>query len=196
MTAISTASEPICSRTITGSRRRSRMRATHMKIITMTNGAAARIVRFCRPVSASPWPLPTRSMIAATAPVTTPQNTTTKRPGSSAPFCDRVPMTMEAASAPETKKMPTRIITSRLVTVARGNCWSTPKSWPSGVASLLSCPSSCIFIAEPPKIANQIRLTVLGTRMTPPTNWRIVRPRLMRAMNMPTNGVQEIHHAQ
>lgn len=48
----------------------------------------------------------------------------------------------------------------------------------------------------PPKIANQTRLTVLGTRMTPPMNWRMVRPRLIRAMNMPTKGVQEIHQAQ
>ena len=45
-------------------------------------------------------------------------------------------------------------------------------------------------------MANHTRLTALGMRMTPTTNCRIVRPRLMRAMNMPTNGVQEIHHAQ
>ena len=45
-------------------------------------------------------------------------------------------------------------------------------------------------------MANQSRLTALGTRSTPETNWRMVRPRLMRAMNMPTNGVQEIHQAQ
>ena len=52
------------------------------------------------------------------------------------------------------------------------------------------------LIAEPPKTANQTRLTMLGTRITPPTNCRIVRPRLIRAMNMPTKGVQEIHQAQ
>ena len=51
-------------------------------------------------------------------------------------------------------------------------------------------------MAAPPKIANQSRLTALGIRMTPATNCRMVRPRLIRAMNMPTNGVQEIHHAQ
>ena len=59
-----------------------------------------------------------------------------------------------------------------------------------------SVPLRCRLIAAPPKIANQSRLTALGMRMTPATNWRIVRPRLIRAMNMPTNGVQEIHHAQ
>ena len=51
-------------------------------------------------------------------------------------------------------------------------------------------------MAAPPKMQNQIRVTVLGIRMTPATNSRMVRPRLMRATNMPTNGVQEIHHAQ
>ena len=45
-------------------------------------------------------------------------------------------------------------------------------------------------------MANQITLTTLGTSSTPVTNWRMVRPRLMRAMNMPTKGVQEIHQAQ
>lgn len=51
-------------------------------------------------------------------------------------------------------------------------------------------------MAVPPKTQNHSRLTVLGTRMTPPMNCRTVRPRLIRAMNMPTNGVQEIHQAQ
>ena len=51
-------------------------------------------------------------------------------------------------------------------------------------------------MAAPPKIANQTRLTSDGTSSTPVTNWRIVRPREMRAMNMPTNGVQDSHQAQ
>jgi hypothetical protein len=41
-----------------------------------------------------------------------------------------------------------------------------------------------------------MRVTTLGTSRTPVTNWRMVRPRLIRAMKTPTNGVQEIHHAQ
>ena len=51
-------------------------------------------------------------------------------------------------------------------------------------------------MAAPPKMQNHTRLTRLGTSSTPVTNWRIVRPREMRAMNMPTNGVQESHQAQ
>ena len=33
-------------------------------------------------------------------------------------------------------------------------------------------------------------------KIVPSRNWRIVRPREMRAMKTPTNGDQEIHHAQ
>ena len=50
--------------------------------------------------------------------------------------------------------------------------------------------------AVPPKMPNQITLTMLGTSSTPVTNCRMVRPRLIRAMNMPTNGVQDTHQAQ
>ncbi len=35
-----------------------------------------------------------------------------------------------------------------------------------------------------------------GTTSTPVTNWRMVRPREMRARNRPTNGAQAIHQAQ
>jgi hypothetical protein len=59
-------------------------------------------------------------MIAATAPVSDPQNTTVGREGSIEPFSLRVPMTIDAASAPETKKMPTRMMTSTEVIVAIG----------------------------------------------------------------------------
>jgi hypothetical protein len=45
----------------------------------------------------------------------------------------------------------------------------------------------------PPKTANQSMENRVGIRMTPMQNSRIVRPRLMRAMKMPTNGPQAIH---
>jgi hypothetical protein len=45
-------------------------------------------------------------------------------------------------------------------------------------------------------MTNHSRLTVVGMRITPMTNCRMLRPRLMRARNMPTKGVHEIHHAQ
>ena len=59
-----------------------------------------------------------------------------------------------------------------------------------------STPSCWTLIAAPPKTQNHTSDTRLGTSSTPVTNWRMVRPREIRAMNMPTNGVHEIHHAQ
>ena len=60
----------------------------------------------------------------------------------------------------------------------------------------MSWVSRCTSMAVPPKMANHTSETSDGTRRTPVMNWRIVRPREMRAMNMPTNGVQLIHQAQ
>ncbi|MOA57039.1 hypothetical protein D3C78_1811380 [compost metagenome] len=59
-------------------------------------------------------------MMAATVPVSAPQKITVRREGSVVPCSDNVPMTSDAASAPETKKIPTRIITSTDVTEASG----------------------------------------------------------------------------
>ncbi|MNR60526.1 hypothetical protein D3C85_1820320 [compost metagenome] len=80
------------------------------------------MVRFCSPVSASPGSRgsPIASMIAATVPVSAPQKITVRRDGVVVPCSDSVPITSEAASAPETKKMPTRIITSTEVAEASG----------------------------------------------------------------------------
>ncbi|MNH37365.1 hypothetical protein D3C79_982620 [compost metagenome] len=102
--------------------RRSRYSARHNSTITTTNGSATTIVRFCNPVSASPGLLgsPIANMTAATVPVSAPQKITVRRDGAVVPCSDRVPMTSEAASAPETKKMPTRIITSTEVNEASG----------------------------------------------------------------------------
>lgn len=59
-------------------------------------------------------------MIAATAPMTTPQKITVRRLGSIVPRSDSEPMTIEAASAPETKKIATSTMTSAVITVASG----------------------------------------------------------------------------
>ena len=154
------------------------------------------IVMFWMPDSASPSPPPTRSMIAAIAPMTAPQKITTPRVGWMVPRWDSVPMTIDAASAPDTKKIATSSIAITPSTAPSGMVSSSPNSCPSVERDARSVPLRCRLIAAPPKIANQSRLTALGMRTTPATNWRIVRPRLIRAMNMPTNGVQEIHQAQ
>lgn len=54
----------------------------------------------------------------------------------------------------------------------------------------------CAHSAVPPNAANQTKLISDGTSTTPNTNSRIRRPREMRAMKLPTNGAQAIHHAQ
>ena len=63
---------------------------------------------------------PTRSITAATAPVATPQKMTVGRLGWMVPRSESEPITIEAASAPDTKKMPTSTITTMLDTVASG----------------------------------------------------------------------------
>ncbi|MNP62877.1 hypothetical protein D3C76_1582090 [compost metagenome] len=59
-------------------------------------------------------------MMAATVPVSAPQKITVRRDGAVVPCSDKVPITSDAASAPETKKIATRIITSTDVTAASG----------------------------------------------------------------------------
>ena len=61
-------------------------------------------------------------------------------------------------------------------------------------APLAMCVST--QIAPLPKAVIHSRLKAVGTSSTPMTNSRMVRPREMRAMNMPTKGDQEIHQAQ
>ena len=97
-----------------------------MPIITTTNGNAAMIAIVLMPSRASS-PLMASSS-AATTPVSTPQNTVRGRDGCSTPRCERVPITRDAESAPETKKMPTRIITSAEATPVHGRWASTSNS--------------------------------------------------------------------
>ena len=52
------------------------------------------------------------------------------------------------------------------------------------------------FSAVPPKTVIHRTQTVVGMINTQMMNSRTVRPRLTRAMNMPTKGDQEIHQAQ
>ena len=82
------------------------------------------MVIVCSPVRASAPP--TSSMTAATAPVATPQKITVGRLGVSVPRSERQPITMDAASAPETKKIATRTITSDAGD-GRQRVW--PRAW-------------------------------------------------------------------
>lgn len=89
---------------------------------------------------------------------------------------------------------------STLVAAANGSASSSPNSAcsvpPAASATRSRVPVACVRSAVPPMIANQTALAPLGTSRTPVRNCRTVRPREIRAMNVPTNGAQEIHHAQ
>ncbi len=83
-----------------------------------------------------------------------------------------------------------------------GAIGSVLRSWNNDVlvstapSTSMSQLSRCRRIAESPKIVNHSAPITLGTSNTAPTNSRMVRPREMRAMNMPTNGAQLIHQPQ
>lgn len=81
---------------------------------------------------------------------------------------------------------------------ASGNSLSISKSLSSSGASLTAVTPSCTnwVIAVPPNTAIHSTQTKLGINNTQTRNSRTVRPRLTRAMNMPTNGDQLIHQAQ
>ena len=51
-------------------------------------------------------------------------------------------------------------------------------------------------MAVPPKIANHTTLSPAGTNRMVTQNSRMERPREIRARNMPTKGLQEVHQAQ
>ncbi len=85
--------------------------------------------------------------------------------------------------------------------MASGN-WSRKANSASGTLvvavseTMVVRPDSCSQIAVLPNTVIHTSVKPVGTNSTPRTNSRIVRPREMRAMNMPTKGDQEIHQAQ
>ena len=159
------------------------------------NGRADTIIRLCSPDRAT-CPPPTSST-AAMAASATPHTTVVQRRGSGLPFSDRLAMTIDAESALVMKKMTIEIIASTEVIAPAGSSRSSRNSmsWPDS-ASLSPAPVVSSHIDAPPTTVNHTRHTTLGTTMTVVTNSRRVRPRLILAMNMPTNGVQDTHHAQ
>nr|WP_236824784.1 MULTISPECIES: hypothetical protein [unclassified Blastococcus] len=101
-----------------------------------------------------------------------------------------------AESALVTKKVTMRIIAPIPAITPPGRVSSRANSccsvaWPASPA-----PSCSARMPAPPNTENHSPLTSVGTASTPTTNSRMVRPREMRAMNVATNGDQEIHHAQ
>ena len=160
------------------------------------NGAAVDTATVCSAVSAAPPP--TTSRTAAATPSRIAQKTRVDLGVSTAPPHASMSMTSEPESDEVTKKNTTTMIAMTLRIDPSG---SVPKNSNSDVVlstpSLTSIsPSAVAFIDASPKIVNHTRLAAVGASRTPRTNSRIVRPREMRAMNMPTNGAQLVHQPQ
>ena len=109
-----------------------------------------------------------------------------------------VSITIEPESDEVTKNTRTRIIPRNDVTEASGSPANRWKSFNSKAASLMGSAASAITreIAVPPKALIQTKQTMVGNKITQKMNSRIVRPREILAMNMPTKGAQEIHQPQ
>ena len=91
-----------------------------MKIRMTEKGSAERMVRDCRPDSASSPPV--RSMTTAMPIMHAPQNNTMSFFGAGSPLEDMVPMTTEAESAEVMKKIERMTIRSTEVMLYSGSC--------------------------------------------------------------------------
>ena len=162
----------------------------------MISGKALVIAAVCS--AASP---PARSSVAATAPSDTAQKIRCQTGGFSAPPELIISITNEPESDEVTKKVTISIVARAEVTVVNGSC-SSMTNIATGIlvstADARPTPISCISSHRPllPKVVNHKKVKPEGTKSTPRINSRMVRPRDMRAMNMPTNGDQETHQAQ
>src|SRR5690606_7820276 len=116
------------------------------------------------------------------------------------------PAAMESTTSdPESeevmKKMATRIMASVEVRPLKGR-YSKKWNIPVEISAAIAWPTSpaatpvSMNIAVLPNTVIQMKVKPAGMNSTAVTNSRTVRPREMRAMNMPTNGDQEIHQAQ
>jgi hypothetical protein len=108
-------------------------------------------------------------------------------------------------SDPESEDVTKNVITSSVArppaTAPSGNCSrraNIATVCPSSlyVASAAPFPWRELNIAAPPNVDSQSVENSDGRNSTPMTNSRTVRPFEIRAMNIPTNGDHEIHHAQ
>src|SRR5690606_28545674 len=110
-------------------------------------------------------------------------------------------MTSDPESAEVTKNTQTRM-TARVEVISGKGRYS--KNWNSATerseaTASVSAPAATVvsmIMAVFPNTVIQRNVKPEGTSSTPIRNSRTVRPREMRAMNMPTKGDQEIHHAQ
>ena len=115
---------------------------------------------------------------------------------------DIMSVTIAAESMEVTKKIMMINSANTLITVASGYCSSRMNSAGDGSSPATtgsdSTPGFDASSSKParPKMENQMMTKTVGKPMTPAMNWRTDRPREVRATNMPTNGDQQMVHAQ
>ena len=108
-------------------------------------------------------------------------------------------MTREPESAEVMKNVNTKATAMREMGAAKGrlsNMWNRARAGSSMPFAKAPTPACACSRATPPKTDIHRALARVGSNRTAIKNSRTVRPREMRAMNMPTKGDQEIHHAQ
>src|SRR5699024_1211945 len=155
------------------------------------NGNAAIMRAFC---SASNPPVDNK--IIAIADCEIPQVSLTIFGGYNEPNDVCIPSTNVAESADVMKNT----LTSKMAMIDKiidnGSSLNTANNVSSVNKPVKSVPFICTSIAVAPNAENQKKLIIDGSNSTPIKNSQIVRPRDTRAINTPTNGDQEIHHAQ
>ena len=167
-----------------------------MRNITQAKGSALMIDPDCS--AGSP---PASSSAAATTPSVTAQKIRCHTGGSSLPPEVIMSITSEPESDEVTKKVIINKVATSDIRVDQGSCSSiiniaVGESANAVFTKLMPLSASSMVSAMLPKKLSHKKVKPAGTKSTPTMNSRIVRPREMRAMNMPTNGDQEIHQAQ
>ncbi len=133
----------------------------------------------------------------ASAPISTDQKMRCQTGASSTPEAS-MSTTSAPVSAEVTKKISTISTEKKDIAVVQGNCSRKTNSarvlslrmvWPKSAMP----PVRMWKMAVSPKTVIQKKVKPVGTSSMPPRNWRMLRPREMRAMNTPTKGDQAIH---
>ncbi|MNT00754.1 hypothetical protein D3C72_1351960 [compost metagenome] len=137
----------------------------------------------------------------ATTPTRIDQNTRCHSGVSSRPPEASMSSTRAPESAEVTKNTTTMATATSERKKEKGKCSRKANS-----ASELSCRTvstrpvrpwcRTMWMAVSPNIVIHSRVKPAGTKSTPQTNWRMVRPREMRAKNRPTKGDQDSHQPQ
>src|SRR5512138_2491421 len=166
-----------------------------MKIMNTENGSALAMAAVCRAFKP-----PLISNTAAMAPAATAQNMRCQT-GEPVALPDVImSMTSAPESADVTKKVTTSSVAIADVIVDHGKPSRDANSATGRLSPTSSIngttPSDCCHSAVLPNTVIQRNVKSTGTSSTPLTNCRMVRPREMRAMNIPTKGDHAIHQLQ